>query len=272
MTLANRYATKYKRECAIVFCMFALALPLGAQTSGWQNPFLDDKGFSVSLGIGHAQFRDRLINDLRYEGLTTTANIGYSFSGSLRHEVNLQLGTDFLHNRYAMNPWTAKYSIKYSIHDYFAKQDLLVGGFFNFSNFLYNNDYFDAQHNYWASHIDVGFSINKFYRVSDKVALSVPFYLPLVGFKSRPDADRNLILNEPDRKPSEVLSRINSHYKFGIVGDGFFYFGAGLEAIYRFCGTEHLTAGYHLFFEQDKLGARPQYQYISHSLSFKYAL
>lgn len=269
MDLRIRYITIY---LSLILFALSSAVPLGAQSGTELPSLLGEKGFSAGVGFGHVQFKDRLINNLRYEGAVLSCAFGYAFGNELRHEVQLNLSTDLLHNRYSMEPWTAHFAIKYSLHDYFAEQGLLLGGFFNFSNFFYNNDYFDSQHNYWASHIDLGLSLVKAFRASDNVAISVPFYLPLVGFKSRPASDRNLILNEADTKPSEVLSRINSNYKFGLVGNGFFYFGTGIDVVLRFCSSKRFTAGYHIYFEQDKLGASPEYQYITHSLNFKYAL
>jgi hypothetical protein len=235
-----------------------------------QSTFPLNKGFSLGLTLAYSQYKERLINNLRNCGIEPTLSINYNFPGDINHSLGLDIGFAYLENRYSMSSYIIQYQIKYQITKYIESARLYLGGAFRFSNMFYQADYYDAQHNYWVSHIDCGFSANKNFKINEDLSLSLPLYIPLIGLKSRPADNRQFVLNEPDMQLGEIIKRMNSNYKFAVVGDNLFSINLGVDLKIKLCEDRNLLLGYKLYYDQDKAESSPKYQYLSHGLSITY--
>jgi len=86
----------------------------------------------------------------------------------------------------------------------------------------------------------------------------IPLNIPLVGFMSRPNADRSLILNEPDLKLSDILNRINNNFKFVTIGSNYFDIETGLFFRTHLHNNKPVTIGYRVRYEQTATSLKTQ--------------
>ena len=97
----------------------------------------------------------------------------------------------------------------------------------------------------------------------------IPINLPLVGFLSRPPADRHLILNEPDIKFSDVLKQIHSDFQLVTIGYKYVEIETGIFFGVKLPSSRQLTFGYKILYEQTTLSLKSQL--LTNQISVQYS-
>lgn len=220
-----------------------------------QPVYISGNGFQTSFSLGHSQFKEYLFNGLRNSGVNLEIGVNYNLrKKSLDHTFGLNIEASALWNRYGWISWYARPSLYYRLITP-VSENLQIGGHLKYSSLFYENENLDSQHNYWITSLTTGFSIIFTQPLNTKWILQIPANLALFGFISRPAENRNLILNEPDLKFSDVLRRINSGYKFTMVSHKMIQFETGL--LLRTAG-KRMSFGYLCSYEQTQTSAKTQ--------------
>jgi hypothetical protein len=234
-----------------------------------ETPLSFDKSFSVGVSYGVGQYKEELINNLANKGINTSLELNYALNRKQIHDFGLKYDLGFLHNRYDMASSLMRFQFKYQLNFKVDMNRLLFGLFVNYSSLFYNNGYYDAQHNYWFTHADLGFGFKKRFVINHNLSLSVPVSFPILGFVSRPAANRQFSLNEPDLQYWDVAKRINSNYKFYWVGNDCNFLQTGINLHYRLKNRNIVTVGYQLYYEGSN--KEKHCQYLTNNLSINYS-
>ncbi len=220
-----------------------------------QPVYIDGNGFQTSFSIGHSQFKEYLFNGLRNSGVDVELGLNYNLrKKSLHHTIGLNIEASALWNRYGWISWYARPSLYYRLITPVNK-NMQLGGNIKYSSLFYENENLDSQHNYWITSLTAGFSLIYSQPLNTKWILQIPTNFALFGFISRPAENRNLILNEPDLKFSDVLHRINSNYKFATLGRKMVQFETGL--LLHAVG-KRMSFGYLCSYEQTQTSQKTQ--------------
>ena len=230
-------------------------------------------GLFLTLSGGHSQYKESLINNLRNDGLGTSLGLSYGFQkNSLYHDIALSFNLGILKNRYQMVNYYINVlpSFSYRLMKELKINQLHAGCFVNYSSLQYVNENYDAQHNYWISHCDLGFTYLFKHQINPKLSLSIPISFPLIGVLSRPQANRQFVLNDPDLKIWDVIKRINNFNRFYIVGSDFFFIRTGMFLNFKLNNIRTFIIGYDFDFEQSRTSAKTQL--VKNIISVKYQL
>lgn len=245
---------RYKLKIKFLLCILLLAV----KTVNGQSLLVPGDGLQISFSTGNAQYKDNLINGLRNNGLSFSLSADYSINKNLlNHEIGLNVDFATLWNRYGWNSWCLQPDIHYRLLTTVNKH-LQLGGNVSYSSLYYQNDYFDSHHNYWCTNFNLGFSVCYQTPVNSKWTLYIPINLPLIGFLSRPAANRNLILYEPDLKFYDVLKRMNSNFQFVAIGYKYFEIETGLFFGIRLHSNRQINIGYKVHYEQTDVSLKSQ--------------
>jgi len=224
-----------------------------------QSLFAPDKGLQLTFSAGHAQYKEQLFNGLRNDGVDLSLGLNYGIQkNALNHEFGWNIDAAALWNRYG---WSNEYFQLSNLHYRLlanAGKGLQLGGNVSYSSSFYRNENFDSQHNYWVTTLNLGFSACCSMPVNSKWTMMIPLNIPLVGYLSRPDADRRLILNEPDLKLSDILTRVNSNFKFVTIGSNYFDIETGLFFRTMLHNNKPVTIGYRVRYEQTATSLKTQ--------------
>jgi hypothetical protein len=245
---------------------------LTVSTVTGQSLLAPGEGVRISFATGNIQYKDYLLNGLRNSGLNLSFGVDYAITKhSLNHEVGLSADLAALWNRYGWDSYCIQPIIPNFHYRLLAdvKDIVQIGGNFNYSSMFYMNENWDSHHNYWRTCFSVEFSACYHYNINQKWTLFVPLNLPVVGFLSRPAEDRNLILNEPDIKYSDIIKRIHSHFQFVAIGYKYFEIETGIFFGVQLKSTTKLTFGYKLLYEQTTLSLKSQL--FTNQLSIQYS-
>ncbi len=219
-----------------------------------QSLLVPDKGFQASVSLGNTQFKEYLFNGLRNDGINYSLQVDYNIiSNKITHNFGFNLSNAFLWNRYGWPNWFINPSLHYRLLANIENR-FQIGGKFRYSNLFYSNENYDSQHLYWISPIDFSASAVYYINLKKGAKLIIPVNIPIFGFLSRPAADRNLILNEPDLKVSDIIKRLNSDFNFFTIGNKLFEIETGLY----FQSLNNLTFGYRLHYQQTALTKNTQ--------------
>lgn len=235
----------------IVLCIFFVFL---LKPAICQSLLIPDKGFQASVSLGNTQYKEYLFNGLRNDGINYSLQVDYNIvNNKITHNFGFNLTHAFLWNRYGWPNWFINPSLHYrfliDINSRFK-----FGGNIRYSNLFYSNENYDSQHLYWITPADISASAVYYIPLKNGAKLIIPVNIPLFGFLSRPPADRNLILNEPDLKVSDILKRLNSDFNFYTIGNKLFEIETGVY----FQTINNLTFGYRLHYQQTALSKNTQ--------------
>lgn len=235
----------------IALCIFLIFL---IRPSFCQSLLIPDKGFQASVSIGNTQFKEYLFNGLRNDGINYSFQVDYNIvSNKFTHNIGFNLSHALLWNRYNWFNWFINPSLHYRfLID--VNSRFKLGGNLRYSNLFYSNENYDSQHLYWITPADISASAMYIIPLKKGAKLIFPVNIPLLGFLSRPAADRNLILNEPDLKVSDILKRLNSDFSFFNIGNKLFEIETGVY----FQTINNLTLGYRLHYQQTALSKKTQ--------------
>jgi hypothetical protein len=235
-----------------------------------QSLIVPAEGFQTSFTTGNIQIKEDLYNALKNSGLNVSLGLNYSFnSGSYNHEAGLNVDAAVLWNRYGWDNYCFKPSLHYRILKSVGDR-IQIGGNLGYSSLYYLNEYFDSHHTYWFTTLNCGISGCYTMPLNSKWSIVLPINLPLIGFVSRPNANRNLILNEPDLLFSDILKRINSNYQFVIMGRKYFEIETGVFLRTRLLSKRLLSVGYKLEYEQTATSLRSQL--LTHQFTICYPI
>jgi hypothetical protein len=219
------------------------------KTATGQSLLSPGEGFQVSFSTGNIQYKDHLYNGLRNSGLNISIGFNYSLNKEkFNHEAGFNLDAAILWNRYGWDNYCFQPNMHYRLLVKVGDR-LQLGGNFGYSSYYLLNEYFDSHHTYWLTTFALGLSACYTIPLNSRWNLIIPINVPLVGFLSRPDADRNLILNEPDLKFSDVLKRINSNFHFVNMCNNYFEIETGLSLRTRLKSNRQITFGYKVHYE-----------------------
>ena len=259
------------RHITVIFLFFILLLT--TKTVNGQLFLAPEDGFQISFSTGNIQYKDYLLNGLRNNGINLSLGVDYSINNhSLNHAAGLVIDFAPLWNRYGwggidnhcLQP-TIYYRLLTKVNGKFQ-----LGGIVNYSTLFYKNEYFDSHHNYWRTNMNLGFSACFTMPINEKWTLFIPVNLPLVGFLSRPAADRSLILNEPDLKLYDILKRMHSHFQFVAIGYHYFEIETGIFFGVRLPSNRRIHFGYKILYEQTTLSLKSQR--LTNQISLQYSL
>jgi hypothetical protein len=224
-----------------------------------QSLFTPGKGLQLTFSAGHAQYKEQLFNGLRNDGVDLSLGLNYGIQkNALNHELGWNIDIAGLKNRYG---WSNGYAQLSNLHYRLladAGKGLQLGGNVSYSSSFYMNENFDSQHNYWVTTLCLGLSACYSIPINSKWEMMIPVNLPLVGFLSRPNANRNLILNEPDLKLSDILNRINSNFQFVTIGGKYIDIETGLFFRAHLHNNKPVTIGYRVRYEQTATSLKTQ--------------
>ena len=258
----NKYKLKF------LFYVFLLTII----TLNGQSLLAPGEGVRISFATGSIQYKDYLLNGLRNSGINFSIGVDYAITKhSLNHEVGISVELAPLWNRYGWDSYCIQPIIPNVHYRLLAdvKGIIQLGGNFNYFSMFYMNENWDSMHNYWRTYFNVGFSACYHYNINSKWTLLVPLNLPVMGFLSRPDADRNLIINEPDIKMSDIIKRIHTHFQFIAIGYKYFEIETGVFFRVKLKSNRQLTFGYKLLYEQTTLSLKSQL--LTNQLSIQYS-
>jgi len=235
-----------------------LVLFLTVKITVGQSLFTPGEGLQFTFSAGETQYKEYVFNGLNNNGIDISFGLNYNLQkNSLNHEFGLNIEAAYLWNRYGWPNWYPQLNLHYKLLAPFGDR-LQLGGCIGYSSLFYYNENFDSQHNYWVTTLNLGFSACYSLPINSKWTMMIPLNIPLVGFLSRPAADRRLILNEPDLKLTDILKRINSNFQFVSLGKKYFDIETGLFFRTRLQNNKPVTIGYRVRFEQTATSLKTQ--------------
>jgi hypothetical protein len=235
-----------------------LVLFLTVKITAGQSLFAPGEGLQFTFTTGETQYKEYLFNGLNNNGIDLSFGLNYNLQKkSLNHEFGLNINAAYLWNRYGWPNWYSQPNLHYRLLANTGKR-FQLGGCIGYSSLFYYNENFDSHHNYWITNLNLGFSACYNLPLNSKWTIIIPFNLPFVGFLSRPNADRKLILNEPDLKLSDILNRINSNFQFVTIGRKYFEIETGLFFRTHLKNNKPVTVGYRVRYEQSSTSLKTQ--------------
>ena len=249
--------------------LFIIFILVSLITNG-QSLIVPGEGFQTSLSTGNIQYKDYLYNGLRNSGLNLSLGFLYSLNKNLiNHEAGFNFDAAILWNRYGWENSCHQSNVHYRLLAN-VKERIQLGGNIGYSNFYYENEYFDSHHTYWLTTINLGLSACYWLPVNSKWTIVLPMNIALMGFLSRPDADHYLILNEPDLKFSDNLKRTNSNFQFTTLGKNYLDIETGIFLHTRLASNRQISIGYKVHYEQTATSLKSQL--LTHQLIVQYPL
>jgi hypothetical protein len=244
--LANQTNQLTMNKSPIIFLILFLTVKLAIG----QSLFAPGEGLQFTFTTGETQFKEYLFNGLNNNGIDLSFGLNYfRQEKTLNHEFGLNIDAAYLWNRYGWSNWYSQPNLHYRLLANTGKR-LQLGSSIGYSSLFYYNENFDSHHDYWITTVNLGFSASYNQPINSKWTLIIPFNLPLVGFLSRPEADRRLILNEPDLKLTDILKRINSDFQFVTLGKKYFDIETGIFLRTRMISDRLVTIGYRARYTQ----------------------
>ena len=248
---------KYRHKIKFLFCILLLTI----ETVNGQSLLAPaGEGFQVSFATGNVQYKDYLQNGLRNNGVNLSLGVHYAADKqSLNHQAGLNIDFAVLWSRYwgGLDNTYLQPNIYYRLLTT-VNEKIQLGGTVNYSPLFYRNEYWDSHHQYWRTNINAGFSACFQMPVNPKWKMFVPINLPLVGFVSRPPADRSLILNEPDLTLGDILKPMHSDFQFVAIGYKYFEIETGIFFGIKLPSNRNITCGYKILYEQTALSLKSQ--------------
>ncbi|MCL2435365.1 MAG: hypothetical protein FWD09_04405 [Lentimicrobiaceae bacterium] len=258
----------HKHKIKFLLCILLLAI----KTISGQSLLPPGDGIQISFSTGNAQYKDKLLNGLRNNGLNLSFGVHYSINKhSLNHEVGLTIDLAPLWNRYGWGGVDNHYlqpNIYYRLLTN-VKEKIQLGGIVNYATMFYRNEFLDSHHNYWRTKINLGFSVCYPIPIHEKWTLFIPLNLPVIGVISRPAEDRSLVLNEPDLKLYDILKRMHSNFQFVAIGYKYFEIETGIFFGVKLTSNRQLTFGYKILYEQTTTSLKSQL--LTNQISVKYS-
>jgi hypothetical protein len=252
-----------------------LILLLTIKTVDGQSLLAPGDGLQISFSTGNAQYKDYVANGLRNNGFNLSLGVHYAISHHLlNHEVGLNIDFAPLWTRYwgGVDNHLLQTNIYYRLLAN-VKDKIQLGGIINYSTLFYKNEYWNSHHNYWRTKINMGFSACYPLKINDKWMLFIPVNLPLVGFVSRPTAERTYVLNDPDARIdyAGLLKQMHSHFTFVAIGYKYFEIETGVFFGVKLPSTRQLKFGYKMLYEQTTIPDSRKSQLLTHQLSVQYS-
>jgi hypothetical protein len=251
------------------FLLTCLLLCLNINSVISQNKELVNNRTFATISTGHFQYKDNLMNGLRNQGLGILLALDHNRKkNSFVQNYRARLNYASLVNRYDMSSFLAGVNLNYKLMK--KTQNFLYGMDLDYSTMLYENEYFDAHHNYWSSRISAGFISVLKRDLSEKASVTFKLSIPLFGWISRPETEREFVLNEPDLNKTDIIERMNSGYQFALEGEDFIYIDTGIGFFYKLNNGRRISIAYNLYYEQTKISSKTQL--ISNMISIGYQL
>jgi hypothetical protein len=252
-------ATKTKLLTMNKPLLLFLVLFLTVKITVGQSLFTPGEGLQFTFSAGETQYKEYLFNGLRNDGVDLSLGLNYGIQkNALNHEFGWNIDAAALWNRYG---WISEYIQLSNLHYRLladAGKRFQLGGNVSYSSSFYRNENFDSQHNYWVTTLNMGISACYSLPINSTWTMMIPLNIPFAGFLSRPATNRNLILNEPDLKLSDILRRVNSNFKFVTIGKKYFDIETGLFFHTRLHNNKPVTIGYRVRYEQTATSLKTQ--------------
>jgi hypothetical protein len=257
----------YRQKIKFLFILLLLT----TKTVNGQSLLAPSNGIQLSFATGNAQYKDYLQNGLRNNGFNLSLGVHYAVDKhSLNHQGGLNIDFAMLWTRY----WGGLDNAYLQPNIYYrllttVNEKIQLGGIINYSPLFYRNEFWDSHHQYWRTNINLGFSGCYQISISEKWKMFIPINLPLVGFVSRPPADRHLILNEPDIKIGDVLKQMHNDFQIVAIGYKYFQIETGVFFGVMLPSNRNITFGYKLLYEQTTVSSKSQL--LANQISVQYS-
>jgi len=262
--ILNHFEFFKKKKIFVVLILFFVM-----QNSFGQCLIPSNKGSFFTISTGYFQYKEPLLDNLRNGGFGISLGYNHRYSKEdLYHDIEIGMKYGFLNNRYDMNSNVIGINSHYILMK--KSNNFFFGGYLGYSSLLYENAYFDSQHNYWVSHMDLGVSFSYLHELVENMDISKSLSMLLGGLVSRPAENRKFVLNEPDLKIFDIVERINSDYQSSLLFKNFFKFKAGINFHIILKNGKQLAVGYNILYDQTNISSKSQF--LSNSISINYQL
>jgi hypothetical protein len=183
-------------QSLLLLCVLILFGP------SWAAPEIGQRsGFGIGVSLAYAQVRDNLIVPFRTGGPQLSVQLAYARrDAASRLELNAGLGLAVLADRY----WFLGGMISPTVSCRYLRRigagggdGFQIGGQLRWAIHEELPEYWDSEHLYWLTAIDVAPAAGYSRRLSPDQQLEATFAVPLAGMISRPPL-RRYIKNEPN--------------------------------------------------------------------------
>jgi hypothetical protein len=177
--------------------------------------------FGIGVGISHVQLRDDLIVPLRFGGPQLSLLLNYSWFGFYnQHMLEAKAGLAPLFDRYwfisALLSFSANYCYQQRVMHDTLGNDIFLGGKLRWSMNDQSNEFWDNQHMYWFTAIDLGPALTYIHRLPNYQRLEFSIDLPGAAMVSRPPLHRYYV-SDPNFDFGFFFSRSHENLKFATL-------------------------------------------------------
>jgi hypothetical protein len=179
---------------------------------------MKEASFDIGMSISHVQVRDDLIVPLRFGGPQLSLLLNYSWFGFYnQHTLEAKAGLAPLFDRYwfisALFSFSANYCYQQRVMHDTLGNDFFLGGKLRWSMTDQANEYWDNQHMYWFTAIDLGPVLTYIHRLPNYQRLEFSVDLPCAAMISRPPLHRYYV-TDPSLDFGFFFSRSHENLKF----------------------------------------------------------
>jgi hypothetical protein len=236
-----------------------------------QNTDIPVKQNSISITIGHNQFKDENIHPKVFSGLIIGALFQHSKISKSISEYKTGLNISFMNTAYEEFPSSANILI-YGNYKYLyavAHNENLIyclGPVFDlqYGTSAYFN--WDESHLYFANYLSGGIGNRISYKIGDK-SFDFNLDIPIISIISRPELNRKYKIYNISF--GGILRKLSSNLESALPNKNF-YVQTGIEIKFPSPNNKKRSVGYNFKYHYMKANNGNPYQNIKHSVSYKY--